>query len=138
MTNLFCRAIEYNSNQWVYGVPFKKTFMNFEIEKLYVIGSNCYVSDNNPLEDSIVRVKPETVTWSTGILDKELIMIYEGDIVETNNKNKFVVIFRSGRFCLMSENDWNSSKSDTNWQFYPTYDIYQDNSIVVGNIFEKH
>lgn len=135
MTNLFCRALQYQNKTWVYGLPIKRFFEDLSISKNYLISNNCNTSDSKTLEDHITRVIPESITWSSGILDKTLTMIYEGDIVQTNNGNKFVVIFKNGKFSMVPYDTWKDSKTKDSFTFY-TYDIYSDNSEVVGNIFE--
>ncbi|SHN86482.1 MULTISPECIES: YopX family protein [Desulfitobacterium] len=84
------RGKTLDSGEWAYGY----------LTKMW--GSYHIIDAND--ENLAYQVIPETIGQFPEVLDKNSKEIYEGDIVETRNGERFVIEFLTGSFFLMDKN----------------------------------
>jgi uncharacterized phage protein (TIGR01671 family) len=119
------RGLRTNGKGWAYGDLYKGR------EAMYILLKKAPCeSEKHGLPFSPVEVHPHTVGQFTGLLDKNGVKVFEGDIIHSDNWNPstYKVIFEDGEFCFVSLNE--SEKPYTN-----SINYVKDFQII-GNIHE--
>ena len=113
MIELIFRGKSVNSNKWIYGNIIKELSSG----RVFIVNISWF-NENTTIKDVAIEVIPETVGQSTGLVDKNNLEIYEGDIIEgkipeyTGSKvikKKGIVFFdkKLGAYRLQTTDDYN-------------------------------
>lgn len=121
------RGKRADTGEWVYGLPF------------YGLDGNMDGIESSPWCEHLYTVIPETIGQYTGVDDKRMKNIFNGDIVKT----------KYGRLCVI---EWFYSRKHCGWDMIPVgtvnnilhtkspdeYDLWHfENLEVVGNIHDN-
>ncbi len=83
-----CRGKRKDNKQWIYGAYF---CMHHEDERThihsFIIPENAPIPKNKPISEIQVEIIPETLGQCTGVKDKNVQLIFEGDIVRYTHKD---------------------------------------------------
>lgn len=127
MREILFRGKTIVTGRWIEGLLWKK---KYDSNKIFI----SYFPDKDDNEDALV-VDPETVCQFTGLLDKNGVKIFEGDICR-NIKNEEIVSVRWHG--TMAGYVWNKRREDNKYlynfgELFRVYDKYE----VIGNIFDN-
>jgi uncharacterized phage protein (TIGR01671 family) len=123
------RGLRVDGKGWAYGY-LKEEWTKKGAERIFAIDcADIFSFDGESLNTHIVH--PHTVGQFTGLLDKNGVKVFEGDIIHSDNWNPctYKVIFEDGEFCFVSLNE--SEKPYTNSIHYVKE--FQ----IIGNIHEE-
>lgn len=130
MREILFRGKSKSNGEWIEGLLYEDGFGRKNI--IYYIPSEY----KNVLPDrKVIVVDPETVCQFTGLLDKNGVKIFEGDICR-NIKNEEIVSVRWHG--TMAGYVWNKRREDNKYlynfgELFRVYDKYE----VIGNIFDN-
>lgn len=151
MRNLLFRGKRTDNGEWICS----GNIIHFEDENLVFIpqkhdkcGTTHDEHDNilSIQYGTFYKVNPATVGQFTGLIDKDGVPIYEGDIIHTHYANcprtDFIetVVFHDGRFCA----EFGSEKGGKMWSLLPSTaphlaadkTVYMEWCKVIGNIHD--
>lgn len=132
MREILFRGKRVDNGEWVYGVPTKdghgKTVMvesTFECDEYICRGANCLYVDEN------------TVGQYTGLTDKNVKKIFEGDIVSTDLERPYnIIVFRDGCF-MFNCNDGGQDYYDIMLPILRSEHTRYEYGEVIGNIYDN-
>lgn len=137
MREILFRGKRNDNGGWIEGVPIKThigTFIVFE-------ENPHYCSQYGYMEiDKLAMVDPETIGQWTGLVDKNGVKIFEGDIVESVfNKRKYIMCYGDFTYEDADENiqdvyGWFNLDEDG---FSTLFGCPEEWAIVTGNIHDK-
>lgn len=124
METTLCRGKRIDNSKWVYGYYFNDDFY----KKSYItVGNYCMpLSPDSPNKKllTVFEVSAKTVEHFTGLIDKNIKNIIEGDIVRFG-QNIYQVVFVYGSFCLYDKCGKMISKiGGINDYYYSLFDLH--------------
>ena len=141
MRQIMFRGKRVEGDEWIYGD------LNHINGQVFVFDRSESAPLNSP---DWFQVIPETIGQYTGLKDQKGVMIFEGDIIETDGSVSFSnydsgkgtrreVFFMPSGFCgvrLDMKFDKENTSSAHNWQNYQLWNI-QRSLTVIGNIHDN-
>lgn len=141
MREILFRGKKHNGT-WAYGILIHvDTYCCIleDEEKVHPMNYPYLDDELGTFDGKATPVNPETVGEYTGLVDKNNVKIYEGDIVRTKYGRLCIVVW----FASPQHNGWDLTPVDTIENILYTkcpdlYDIYKrDNLKVIGNIHDN-
>lgn len=144
--NKAMREIEFKAKRveggvWVYGY-----YCELAGRKYIIPDYSQFRDIHDPdLEDSFTEIIPETVCQWTGLLDKQGVKIFEGDIFRHHAHRGYTlpdfmghVIFENGSFGFIIDPPFNGEMIKYFSDIDELKEDFLDHIEVIGNIHEKH
>lgn len=107
MREILFKGKRVDNEEWIYGYLFNILDMAF------ILSGVCVVSDGSEPTPNMYQVIPSTIGQFTGLIDKNSIKIFEGDILhEPYRKTKNVIVtYKDGNFHLVPVGIYSASSS---------------------------
>lgn len=122
MRQIKFRGKRKDNGEWVVG-SLVKIIVNI---KFYILPLNTVIDDDSKIFDSLIEIRPDTVSQFTGSADKNMRDIYEKDII-SNGTSNYVIEYRNGAFRLIRHN----------MSCYTISDVDMSEFEIIGNIHDN-
>lgn len=141
------RAQRLGSKEWVYGDLIKHS----KIDPFTYIAIGTGYKINDPELGAAIKVLPHTLGQLTGLLDKNGVEIYEGDILEFSNKWEWYrsvygvkMMFAEGEARVALQEKYDAEpmyRREVKYDLHEGYGLSKDDLqnylVVIGNIYEN-